>query len=321
MLDNTTPTNTAGDAAVESTENTESLETSTEEVEEVASEDGATGASAETPSDEKSIEKEAKRMEKALKKKLMLKVDGEEYEEEIDFDNEEELKKKLQLARVAQKRMGEKAQLEKDVREFIAELKNNPKKILSDPSLGVDLKKFAASILEEEIANSQKSPELIEKEKLEAELRELKEAQKKQAEEYKQKELEQLYEREFAKLDNQMEKALASTDLPKSEYVVKKMADYMLLGLQNNLDVTPEDVLPIVREDILSDIKSMFGAMPEEVIEKFLGKEITTKMRKKNISKAKAPAAVSKVVPETGTKTESKKDEGKKQTLREYLGI
>lgn len=319
MPDNITPTNTAGDAAVETPENAAD-ETAAEETEEVAADDGV-AASAETPADEKSIEKEAKRMEKALKKKLMLKVDGEEYEEEIDFDNEEDLKKKLQLARVAQKRMGEKAQLEKDVRDFIAELKNNPKKILSDPSLGVDLKKFAASILEEEIANSQKSPEVLAKEKLEAELRELKDAQKKKDEEYKQKELEQLYEREFAKLDNMMEKALSTTDLPKSEYVVKKMADYMLLGLQNDLDVTPEDVLPIVREDILSDIKAMFSVMPEEVIEKFLGKEITTKMRKKNISKAKAPAAVAKAAPETGTKNESKKDEPKKQTLREYLGV
>lgn len=115
-----------------------------------------------------------KEAEKALKRKIKLKIDGEESEEEIDLSNDDELRKHLQMSKVAQKRMSEKAQLEKEIREFVDLLKKDPRRVLTDPSIGVDLKQLAASIIEEEINQAKKSPEQIEKEKIEAELKALK---------------------------------------------------------------------------------------------------------------------------------------------------
>src|SRR3990167_3492703 len=92
---------------------------------------------------------EVKEAEKKLRK-LKLKIDGEEIEEEFDPEDNDYLTKQFQLAKVAQKRMGEYSALEKDVQEFFNLLKTNPKKVLTDPNIGLDLKEFAASIIEEE---------------------------------------------------------------------------------------------------------------------------------------------------------------------------
>jgi hypothetical protein len=221
-------------------------------------------------------------------KKLKLKVDGRELEEEVNLDDDDYLTRQLQLAKVAQKRMGEYGTLEKQVRSFIEELKKNPRKVLSDPNIGIDVKQLAASIIEEEIENSKKSPEQIEKEKLESRLRELEEERKKEKEDFQRQEFERLQQQAYERYDMQMAKALETSDLPKSPYIIKKMADYMLMGLQQGLDVTPEDVLPLVREEMQSDLKQMFSVMPEEVIESVVGKEALNRIRKKKCRKGKS---------------------------------
>jgi len=308
-----TPTNTANTA------NT-AADSAAPEVTEGA-EETADGEGVDDTAETSTAPTQAEKKEAARRKKLKLKVDGREIEDEIDFDDEEGLTRKMQMAHVAQKRMAEYAQLQKEVREWVDQLRKDPRGVLSDPGLGIDLKQFAASIIQEDIDNSQKSPEQLEKEQAQKELRELKEAREKEKEEFEAREFQRLQEREFERIDTLMTQALETSDLPKSPYVIKKMADYMLLGLQNNIDVTPADVLPIVREEIVSDVQAMFGAMPEEVVEKILGKEMIGKLRKRSLAKAKAaPVAATKAIPDAGKK-EAKKEEKPKMTIRQLWGI
>lgn len=262
-----------------------------------------------------------KKAEVARRKKLKLKVDGKEVEEEIDFDDDEALIRDKQLARVAQKRMGEYAQLQKEVREWVDQLRKDPRSVLADPTLGIDLKQLAASVMQEEIENSQKSPETLESERIQKELRDLKAQREKEQEEFKQKEFERLQEKEFERMDTLMTRAIEKTDLPKTDYVIKRMADYMILGVQGGVDATPDDVLPIVREEMLSDMKAMFQAMGDEVIEKMLGKETISRLRKRSLARAKAtPTPVAQAIPDSGKKPEQKKPEEKK-TIRQLWGI
>lgn len=262
-------------------------------------------------------------------KSLKLKIDGEEFDEELPFeidDNPETveyMRKQLQLAKVAQKRMGSYSQLEKEVKQFVEALRKNPRKALSDPSIGIDVKKLAQEVIEEEIANSQKSPDQIEREKLEMRLKELEEEKKTQQEEFKKKELERLQEIEYQRYDQLMTEALEKSDLPKSPYVVKKIADYMLLGLENNIDVAPADVLPLVRDEVLNDIKEMFNVMPEEVIEKLIGRDKINSLRKKSLAKAKEKptVALNKSVLDSGaTKGQKVQKDDKKQTFKDFFG-
>lgn len=281
-----------------------------------------------TPSVEGVVEnKEAspsKQEIKNLKKQLKLKIDGKELVEEFDPNDDTYLTQQLQLAKVAQKRMQEKATLEKQVDYFMEELRKNPKKILSNPNIGIDIKKLAAEIIEEEIANSQKSPEQLKAEQLENELKAIKEEREREKTEFQKKELERLQEQAYERYDLQMTKALESSDLPKSPYIVKKMAEYMILGVQNGLDVTPEDVLPLVKSEISSDLKQMFAVMPDEVIENIVGKEVFTRIRKKNVAKAKTsapPAPVKSQIKDTGqSSANNKPKEAQKKTFREFFG-
>lgn len=268
---------------------------------------------------------EAKKMLKSLK----IKFNGREYEEKLPFeipDDEESrnyMSRQLQLSKQAHSKAEEYSTLEKEVAHFVEELRKNPKKALSDPSVGIDMKKLAAEIIEEEIANSEKSPEQLKAEKLEAELKSIKEEREKEKDEQKKKEFERLQEQEFERYENMMVSALEGSKLPKSPYVVKKIADYMLLGLQEGLDVTPQDVLPLVEAEMQTDLKEMFAVMPDDVLEALIGKDVITRIRKKNIAKAKGtnnpPVPLKSAVKDIGGKPEVKTP-GKKASFRDFFG-
>lgn len=275
------------------------------------------------------------RAEKAEAKKtlksLRIKVDGREFEEDLPFelpDDEEAvewMKRNLQMSRMGQKRSQELSTLEKEVRQFVDELKKNPRKVLSDPTIGIDVKRLAAEIIEEEIENAQKSPEQLEKERLERELKDLKEQREREKEELNQREFERIQQESFERYDMLIGQALEKSDLPKSPYIVKKMADYMLLGLQNGIDLSPTDVVPIIREELQDELKDMFAVMPEEVVEAIIGQDVFTRIRKKNIAKAKqtkVPPTAKNLAADTGktSKPEAEKP-AQKQSIKDFFGF
>lgn len=317
--------NNAASSVSPSTEASASSESS--ELESSQALEGLEGAAAEGEAQESVVEakKEAARI-----RKLKLKVDGQEFEEDLPFDLDdnpeavEYMTRQLQLSKAAQKRMAESSQLQKEVKYFLEELRKNPKKVLADPSIGIDVKQLAAQIIEEEIANSQKSPEQLEKERLEGELKSLQEEREREREEAREKEFSRLQEIEYERYDTLISKAIETSDLPKSPYVVKKIADYMLLGLNEGIDVTPEDVLPLVRDEIQNDLREMFAVMPDEVIEKIVGKDVFNRVRKKNVAKAKsAPQPVKSAIKDTGasTKGAANSSDAQKKTFRDFFGV
>jgi hypothetical protein len=282
-----------GSAVAEDTANTE-----------VVAEEGAQVAEA------------AQKAEARRIRELKLKVHGEEITEELPFEIEENpeaveyLTKQLQLSKAAQRAMQENSTFQKQVSEFFKDLKSNTKAKLIE--LGIDPKEFAAQVIEEEIKKSQMTPEQIRQQELEEELNKLKEEAKRKEEEFNQKELERLREIEFEKIDTQMSIALDKSDLPKKPYVVRKMAEYMLIGANNGINLTAEDVLPLVREELLGDLQEIINSLPEDKAEEFIGKEVLTRFRKKNLAKAKqTPASVKSAIKDVGTK----KSEDKKQEV------
>jgi hypothetical protein len=255
-------------------------------------------------------------------KKFKLKVDGQEYDEEIDLNDEDSLREQLQMAKVSRKRMQEFSELQKQVVGFVEALRKNPRKALSDPNIGVDVKELAARIIEEEIAESRKSPEQIERERLQQEIQAMKEERDREKNELQAREMERLKEQEFERIDMQIDQALQKTDLPKEPYVVKKIAEYMLLGFQAGKDVTPEDVLPIVREEILADIRHLAEVMPEDALQEIFG-DVIKKVRKSNVAKAKQKVAVgsNKTIDVAKKPDATPKSTDKKKTFKEFFGV
>lgn len=261
--------------------------------------------------------KEEKKIEAKLKK-LKLKIDGEEVEEALPFEISNDPKvveymtRQLQLAKMGQKRAQYASNLEKEITQFFNDLKTNPREVLSDPNISVDLKKLAADILNDAAEEAKKTPEQKEKEKIEAELKKLRAEREKEQEENKKKEFERLQEQEYRRYEQDIIKALDTSDLPKSPYVVRKMADYLLTGLEAGKNLTAEDVLPLVKEEIHNDIKQMFAASPDEVMEQFLGKDRLSNYRKKTVAKAKTVPASPKA------KDVAKPDEQKAEKKLSY---
>lgn len=306
MSNETSQSTSTAPAEVESTETTENTEESGESTEETA--------------DVAADLKETKKPEEKKKnlKKFKLKVDGKDLEEEVDLDNEEYIVRNLQLSKVAQKRMAEHAELQKNIEAFFTEFKKNPRAILADPDLGIDMKKLVAEYVESEMAEEKKTPEQREKEKLENALKEKEEALTKKEEEFKQKELERLTQTAYEEYDRKINDAIEASDLPKNQYTLKKVVDYMLVGLNEGLDVEPADVLPLVREEMHNDLKQMFAVMPDELIENLIGKDVIGRIRKKNVAKAKTLPPNTQVLDtgNTAAKTEKSKN---KQSYKDFF--
>lgn len=260
-------------------------------------------------------------------KKLKLKFNGKEIEEDLPFEIEEThaqwLAQQRQKAMLADHKAREYSQLENEVGAFIQQLRDpkTAKKALSDPRIGMDVKELAALILNEEIERSQKTPEQLRAEEAEAKLQELMEERENEKKELEKRQLEMLTEREYERYDNLMSNALETSDLPKSPYVVKKMTEYMIMAVENGIDIDPKDVVPLIREEIHSDIQQMFGAMPAEVIEQIIGKETLGKLKSRRVAAAKPPVPVKAAVKDVAQTKEQKKEEQKKQTVRDFFGV
>ena len=272
--------------------------------------------------------KEKKEVAKKIKE-LKIKYNGKEMIEKLPFemdDNPEQIEwmtKQLQMSKMGHTKAQEAAELQKNVLALVEELKKNPKRVLSDPNINIDLKALAASIIEEEYANAQKSPEQLEMEKTKAELQELKAQREREKEENRQKKLVEDQQKEFERYDMLMGQALEKSDLPKTPYVVKKMADYMLMGLDLGKELTPQDVLDLVRTEVQSDIKEMFAVMPDEVIERLIDKQVFDRIRKKRVASTKkdAPTPINAAVKDVVKPTDKNPKKDKVLNYKDFFKL
>lgn len=271
-------------------------------------------------------QEQQKKEEKRFLRKLKIQVDKEEQEEELPFDLPDDpkvveyMKQKLQLSKMSSKRAQYANTLEKEFSQFFEDLQNNTENVLGDPRLGIDFDKVVARYIEKKAQEAKKTPEQKKHEALESELKKEREEKEKIRKDFEKKEFERLTQQQYDSYQNSIQKALDTSDLPKnSPYVVRKMTDYLLTALDANIDLSPAEIVPLVREEIFRDIKEMFGAAPDEVVESLLGKERLTNYRKKNLNKAKEAMAPLSQIKDVA----SKKDEKPKKKLNysEFFGI
>jgi len=274
--------------------------------------------------DDKAKTKEEKQIQN-LKKKLKLKVDGEDIEEEIDLNNEEELKKHLQLSKAAQKRMQETATLKKQLAEFVETMKKDPGTVLAQ--LGISVDEFAEKHIEKMIESAKKSPEQLEKEKMEQELKALKEQVEKEKRDKENAELERLRDQEAANIEKDINDYLTSAKsvLPKSNpWVLRTTAQYMLLAMKNGYNnVTVKDVIPVVERQFQSDLQELFGVMPEDTMEMVIGKNNLERLRKMRLKQRKVQTTTTnQIAKSTGNeRPRDEKPQGKQKTYKSLFGI
>lgn len=248
---------------------------------------------------------------KSNKQKYQLKVDGQNEELELDLDNKEEIQKHLQLSRAAQKRMQETADYKKQVAQFFDVLKSDPRRILSDPKLGIDIKALANSIINEEIEDLQKSPETRERDKALKELETIKKQIEDDKKSREEQEFARLQEQASVQLDRDITAALASEGMPKNARAIKYTAEALMLALQNDIDLSAADVMPMIKKQMLQEYQELIGSLPEDALEDFIGKDVIGKVRKRSIKNMKAPVETAQSVKPTGGAAKVAKPEEK----------
>lgn len=275
---------------------------------------------AELAAKEASGEKLTKKEENKLKE-YSLKVNGKDKSFKIDTSNDEEMKKYFQKALASDESFQQAAEVRKAAMQFIDELRKNPRKVLNDPNIGVDLKKLAEEIMNEQLQDMEKTPEQREREKLQKELEEMKRQRDDEKKQWEEKEFERLQAQHEQQLETDISAALDIGGLPKTARTVKAMAEMMMIALENGIELTPKEIVPIIKNNTLSEFKEVVNSLGDDQLEDFLGKEVIARLRKKNVSKAKAIETAS-AIKSTGNevkKAQEPKEKGKQQTVRDWL--
>lgn len=255
-----------------------------------------------------------------LKKKLRIKVDGEESDVDLDFNDEEGLRRELQKSRAFDKRVKEFSSYKSQVEQMFQMLQTDPEGLLE--KLGIDVDKLSEGRLSRKIEEMKKSPEQLEAEKMRKELEDYKKQEKELKSRAEHAELEKMRNQAASQIENDISAALEDVKsvLPKrNPAVMQRIAQTMLLAMQNGYNnVSAKDVIPLVEKQWKEEFLGVANGLPEDLMEEIFGKNNLDRYRKAKIkNKKSAPAAPQKPkFEDTGAKrTESK---GKEEEPKKF---
>lgn len=262
---------------------------------------------------------------KELKKRLQLKIDGEVVEEELDFNDDEGLKRHLQKSKAFDKRVKEFTGFKSQVDQFFAQLQQDPEAVLEQ--LGFNVDDLATKRLQKKVEEMQKSPEQLEKEKMAKELEKLRKEKEELAKKQQEAEMESLRNKQAAEIENSISTALekSKAKLPqKNPKVYAMIAQNMLMAIENGYDqVTVDDVIPVVERQWKEELRSYFDSSSEDIMEDIIGKQNLERLRKKRLARRPKTqdqmAPISKQIVDTGSSKPKEEAPKQKVTMREFF--
>jgi hypothetical protein len=259
-----------------------------------------------------------------MKKKLMIKVDGVESEEEIDFADEENLKKHLQKSKAFDKRLKEFSGYKSQVEQMLEMLKSDPEALLE--KMGINVDELSEKRLSKKVDEMKKSPEQLKAEKMEKELDELRKEKKAAKDSEEKAQLENMRNQAAQQIEGDITSALsnAKSVLPKnSPIVLQRVAQTMLMAMQNGYpQVTAKDVIPLVEKQWKEELNAFFSVSSEDTLEALVGKTNLDKYRKAKITNKKAAPVIAakQSVKDTGAKPSTKAEaEPKKYKMKDVF--
>ena len=217
-------------------------------------------------------------------KKYKVKVDGEERE--VD---EKELISNYQLRKASDKKFTEANQARKQAEEFVRLLKTDPAKVLSHPSIGADVKKFAEDYLLKELQTEMMTPEQKEIAEYKHKLALYEEQEKKTKADSEQKAKEEVNLKYAEDYNKQITGALETSGLPKTEFTVQRMIYYMHNALSKGYELEAKDVTDLVKRDYIEDTKALYSGLDADALINIIGPEVAKKLRKYDLDKIKTP--------------------------------
>lgn len=241
-------------------------------------------------------------------KRFKVKVDG--VEQEVD---EATLVRGYQKASAAEKKMMDAAGVRKQAEQFLKELHENPKELLR--KLGPTARAAVEDYLYEEIQFEGLSDEQKRLKKYEEQEKEWKAKEESEKEAKVEAEKQQLMSKYQKQWTDQFHKILETSGLPKTEGTVVRIAQRMHALLKAGVkDVTPEDVVQDVVEEMESWAAAHFGADDGDLLEKRLP-TLAEKIRKRDIAKFKQNSLPSQAPRISEVREPAEK---KKMTMAEF---
>jgi hypothetical protein len=257
-----------------------------------------------------------------LRKKYRLKVDGEEFEEELDLNNDEAIKELLQLKKGYSKRRDdirkEKESLfteKKQMKDLWDQMQNK------DPFAHVRTKQEFRDILEKELLKFMEKDGMTPEQRELAELREYRAEMARREEEFKmQREAEELSKKEQAlvgKFQQDLIQASEKAGLGKNPEIIKLMAKKMKQSIQYDLGLTADDIADEIKEEVQGMYKTILKNGDENFLTSFFDQEVVNKIRKADLKKLQEKQLKSL---EKTEKQETKKSNNERpQSLRDWI--
>jgi hypothetical protein len=265
---------------------------------------------------------------KELWKEYTLRVNGKDIVERINLNDDAAVKKHLQLSKASNEAFQSKSQYEKQLKEYeqnvealFKKLAENPEEILNNPDLGLSReqrKKLAEKILNDELDLQAKSPEQIKLEEAQAELTKLQEEKKQMLEAKQAAEFEKLKQEAAVQIEAEIMEAIDTGDLPKSNYITKKMADLAHIAFSHGIDINMKDLIPLVKKQYVDDMRDMLGKMPDEMVEELISRDRVKKMRNSYLNSIKKQQVQQVKIEDSGSKPAEKAPE-KKMKFSEFF--
>ena len=220
-------------------------------------------------------------------RKWKLKVN--EQEREV---TEDELVRRAQLGYSADEKFKEASEMRTAAEKLVQALKTNPLAVLQHPELGINLRELAESYLAEELQKEMLPPE-------QRELNDLREWKRKQEEAAQQAEqqrmttqqqqaFQQHMQRAAQEYDTKITDVLKASNLPKTPYSVKRVAELLKGALEKGYDLDVQTAVDMVRDNYMGDFKAMFGGLKGENLIKFLGDDVAREVRQFDLARIKA---------------------------------
>lgn len=268
-------------------------------------------------------------------RKMKLKVNG----RDVEMD-ESEVIRRAQLAESAQQRYQEAAQMKKQAEQFFQTLLEDPRSVLMHPEIA---QKLNFRELAEEYLSTELKKELMDP--VERELEELREFKRKQEEEVqnrqkqeqetvKQRQMREMQQRAAQELDVKITETLKQSNLPKTAYTVKRVAEVLLNAQKNGFDLDIPTAVDMVRDGYNTDLREMIGNLQPDMIVKMFGDDLVKKLRKHDLAQLKAKLKPQEAAPAEGvaqpTPTPRQKQDAEpkymkqdewKEAMRKKLGL
>lgn len=245
-------------------------------------------------------------------KKFKLKVDGEDFEEELDLSNEAEIVKRLQMAKAAEKRINQAKSEKQKAMEILKAFEDGT--LFKKHPKG---REFAEQLLVEQLEQEMLSPEQRELKELKAfkEAREREELDRQKA--LEQAEMQAQESKVAKQFQETIIQALDKSGLPKTPDMAKRMAYIMKKNLDLGLSLTPEDLAAEVKSELNGLLKALIGESDGEKLVSMFGDDVAKKIRAYDVKRLKA-GMVNSTKKEEPVVKQPKREDGKPMTIEEW---